>query len=252
MKTSIIKNKLISLFSIILFIVIWSILSIIYSEIIIPSPIATFKAIGELVFSGEASKQLSVTTIRLISGFLPAVFISLILGICMGFNSYIKAFFLPLLNLIQTTPPITWLVLAIIWFGFNGNASIFIVFISTLPILLINFIEGVNNIDQKLLDMGKVFNLSKKDILFNIVIPSMMPYIISGITITLGNSWKVVAMGEVLSATTGIGSKITQARLNLETDIVFAWTSLLVFMGYITQNLLSKISYLTIRRNSKL
>ncbi|KOR25976.1 ABC transporter permease [Clostridium sp. L74] len=138
----------------------------------------------------------------------------------------------------QSVPPISWLVLAIIWFGLEGKASIFIVVISTLPMMIINLIEGINNVDCKLIEMGKVFKFSKQKMIINIMIPSIIPYFQSALQIVIGLGWKIVIMGEVLSSSNGIGGEITNARLNIETNYIFAWTIIIVLLFYGTDKLI--------------
>ncbi len=95
-------------------------------------------------------------------------------------------------------PPISWLVLAIIWFRVDGKASIFIAVIETFPLIVINLVESIRNIDYQLIEMG-----------------------------------------EVLSCNNGIGGEFTNARVNIETSYVFAWTIIIVILFYITNKILS-------------
>ncbi|WP_129600347.1 ABC transporter permease [Anaerophilus nitritogenes] len=146
--------------------------------------------------------------------------------------------FEPVFHIIQATPPISWLALGIIWFGLDGKATVFIVFIVSIPIMIINIVEGFENIDPKLIEMARIFHFSKRDVLFDIIFPSLKSYFKSGITIAVGLGWKLVIMGEVLSSSTGIGAQITNARLNIETGKVLAWTIIVILLGVLSQNLI--------------
>lgn len=128
-----------------------------------------------------------------------------------------------------------------IWFGLDGEATVFIVFMATLPILIINILEGFENIDSKLIEMGNSFNFTKYQILYNIILPSLKSYFKSGIIIAVGLGWKLVIMGEVLSSSTGMGAQITNARLNIETSKVLAWTIVVILLGYLTQKIIDRV-----------
>ena len=122
-----------------------------------------------------------ITLKRLFVGVLGAIIIGGILGLVIGFNLKIRNLFKPIFHIIQATPPISWLALAMIWFGLDGEASIFIVFIASVPIFIISIVEGFENIDSKLIEMGNMFKFSKNQMLFEVILPSLKSYIKSGI-----------------------------------------------------------------------
>ncbi|AZO96002.1 ABC transporter permease subunit [Halocella sp. SP3-1] len=113
------------------------------------------------------------------------------------------------------------------------------VFIASISILIVNIVEGFENIDPKLLEMAEIFRFSRKDILFEIIFPSLKSYFKSAITIVVGLGWKLVVMGEVLSSSSGIGAQITNARLNIKTGKVLAWTIIVIFLGGLSQKLIN-------------
>ncbi|WP_178137466.1 ABC transporter permease [Tepidibacter thalassicus] len=210
----------------------------IYSPIILPGPIKTLQATWNVFNDVNFLKHVLITLKRLFIGLFGAVLLGSILGIVIGENKRMKYLFEPVFHIIQATPPISWLALGMIWFGLDGQATVFIVFIASIPILIINIMEGFENIDPKLIEMARIFRFSKKEILFEITLPSLKSYFKSGITIAVGLGWKLVIMGEVLSSSTGIGAQITNARLNIETEKVLAWTIIIILLGVLSQKLI--------------
>ena len=77
--------------------------------------------------------------------------------------------------------------------------------------------------------------------MYHIILPSIYPYFQSALEIVIGNGWKLVVMGEVLTTSTGIGGAITTARLNIESAAIIAWALLLVIFCFATQQLLRLI-----------
>jgi NitT/TauT family transport system permease protein len=130
------------------------------------------------------------------------------------------------------------ILLALIWFG-SELVPVFVVFLIAFPIMAINVIEGVKNIDVKLLEMAKVYNIRfvkrAKDIYF----PSILPYMIAGTSNALGIGWKVAISAEVLSHPAfGVGTELYEAKIFLETGMVFAWTLVAIIVGFMLEKLL--------------
>lgn len=82
----------------------------------------------------------------------------------------------PVLGIIQVVPPISWLILAMIWFGYNGKASVFIVVMAVAPSMFICISDGIGGADRKLLKMGDVFGFPFFKKLRYIYLPSAAPY----------------------------------------------------------------------------
>lgn len=235
MKISIFRNN--RIYSILILFFLWHIGSLFYSEIILPSPLKTFKKLFFIASQGSFFSHIGFTVIRMIKGFFWSVYIGSLIGILSGLNKKVKVFFNPFLNVSQSVPPISWLALAMIWFGLEGNATVFIIFIGCFPMIAINIGEGIESIDYKLIEMGKSFNFSRWKILWEIIIPSMKVYFKSVLSSILGVAWKITIMGEVLSSCNGIGAQIAEGRLNIETDTVLAWSLIIIFLCHLSQKI---------------
>jgi NitT/TauT family transport system permease protein len=162
-------------------------------------------------------------------------------GMLMGYSRRLKEALESLIFLIQAVPPILLMTLAMIWFGLDGRATVFIVFICGLPVMAVNVKEGFENIDPKLLEMGRMFKFSRRKMLTEIIIPSLSAYFKSGLIVVMGLGWKVAVMGEVLGSGSGLGSQISDARVNLETEKVFAWGIVVIILCYLSQKALALI-----------
>jgi NitT/TauT family transport system permease protein len=177
---------------------------------------------------------------RLILGYLLAMVVGVSIGLLMGLNEKINKMINPLVVILQSTPNISWILLAIIWFGLNYRVIVFTIFISIVPIFIINTREGINNISKDLLNMASVYQLSWKSRLKCIYLPSIKPYIVSAGVITIERGWKIGAMAELLSLDIGIRAGLYWARNNLETEKVFAWTIILVTLGFFSSQIIKR------------
>jgi len=220
--------------------VIWQGASMLYSPVVLPGPLLTGKALlGNL---GEPGfyQTIGLSTLRFAAGLVLALGVGFVLGLLSGLFGWARKLISPFIYFVQSIPPILYMTLAMIWFGLNGKATVFIVFIVTMPIMAVNLQEGFANIDDKLIEMGRIFQFSRSKITREIIFPSLISYIKSGLLVMIGLGWKLLIMGEVLSAGSGIGSRITDARMNLETEQVFAWGFVIVFLCLVLQKGLSR------------
>lgn len=224
-----------------LLIIIWHIASLNYSPIVLPSPLLTFKTLIEIIKSEDFFLQISTTLKRLLIGLLLSITVGSILGILMGVNNKLKKIIELIVYIVQSIPPILFMTLAMIWFGLDGNATIFIVFIASVSILVINIKEGLENIDPKLIEMAKIFNFSNVQMIKDVIVPSLKTYFSSGLIVMVGLGWKLVIMGEVLSSGVGLGAQITDARVNIETNKVFAWGIVIVVFCFLLQKLVDML-----------
>ena len=147
----------------------------------------------------------------------------------------------PVIGIMQTVPPVSWLVLALIWFGFDGRPAVFIIAITTIPVIAIHMEEGIAAINQNLMEMAEIFNFPGKKVFRHIALPSIFPYVKTAIRIALGSGWKIAVMGEVLTTTDGIGGMIKQARLNIEPETVIGWSVIIVVLFYISDFAVNKL-----------
>jgi len=242
MKSSLRQNSVWMAAGIILIIVVWMALSAVYGSLILPSPGETLGALVKLTAGGDVWEKTAVTIMRGLAGFTGAVIIGTPLGFVLGFNRSMEEVFWPALVAMQTTPLISWLLLAMIWFGLTGSLPVFIVFITTLPLIIINAYHGVKSIDFSLVEMSRVFKIKKSTIVSGVYLPQIVPFLLAGFSAALGTTWKAVAMAELFSAQNGIGSGMSVARMNLETAQILAWTIILVVLGLISDKLLMFLS----------
>lgn len=239
-------RRLLPLSSLALFIAVWQILSGLYNHVIIPSPLEVVCSFKTLAVSGELWEHASQSILRGLTGFALALGVGTPLGLLIGLNPVAASLFRPVVVILQVTPLISWLLLAMIWIGFSG-VPVFIVFVTTLPLIVINVFQGVRSIDQQLLQMASIFRIGKTRVIREIYLPQVAPYLMAGVSNALGVTWKAVAMAEFLSVQQGIGASMALARINLETAGLFAWTASLIGLGLVTDRLLS---YLTRRKLS--
>lgn len=218
------KKTIIGSLSIILVVFIWWGISKQVSPIILPSPMETLEAVKKLADQGKLYSELAITFERVVIGFFIALVFGTLLGCLIGSYQILFLFFKPLIIIMQTTPPISWIILAIIWFQYAGAVPIFVVAVATFPIFVLNAVQGIRQIPSSLVEMSKIFKVGYLQMVRDVYAPALWPFVSSAISICIGISWKTIVMAELLSSNSGAGAALSWARLQLETAEVLAWT----------------------------
>lgn len=247
MKNIFSKNRIISLFSVVLLVSIWKVISVIYkSELILPSPESTIIATIKLFGSKNFILVVGTTILRGLIGFGFSFVLGLGLGILAGINSSFNAFLKPLLVTIRSTPVISLILLALIWFKVD-MVPVFIAFLTMFPFICTNIIDGIRNVDHDLIEMAQVYNVNKINIIKEVYLPAITPFIFSGASSAMGIGWRAVIIGEVLSQPQfGIGTLMHMAQTYLLVNEVIAWTIIAIVISSLFEIIIRKIEKLIV------
>ncbi len=220
---------------------VWLILARKTSSFILPGPGEVLQALNRLFYSGELAGNLIVTIKRTITGYGLALLAGFIIALLMNINRTVKRVFRPLITVIQTTPPVVWIVLAVIWFGVAEDFTpVFMIFVVTFPVVFINVFVGLQDINQELIEMARVYSWGKRQIIRHIYLPSLVPHLVSGVSIGFSFAWKSTVFAEFIGSSSGIGYALSVANNNLETSVLFAWALVLIILMLIVEYLLIK------------
>ena len=232
----ILNRKLLYLAGLVLFLTGWKLLSArIGSDILLPSPEAAFRRLTEIGGSSMFWNALGATALRTFYGFavsfLAGVAAGSLAGIVPGFRSFIS----PLLTILRTVPILSLILLAMLWFV-TDTVPVFVCFMMVFPVVFANVLEGVRQVDSRLLEMGALYGLSPARRFLSITLPSLTPFLLAGADAGIGMAWKVTIAAEVLSQPKlAVGSGIQWAQMSLETSEVLAWTAAAIFLSGLSE-----------------
>lgn len=217
-----------ALASLFLLLAIWEAASAVYGALILPDPGTTFATLAGLVESGVAWQEIAVTARRALIGLVLAITAGSLLGLAAGVSMTASMMSRPLVTVLLGTPPIAWLVLAMLWFGASDGTPVFTVFVACFPVAFVGALQGTRTLDHRLKDVATVFRLPVRMKLFDIYLPHVVSYLFPAWVTALGTSWKVVVMAELLSSSDGVGAALAVSRSYLDTAATLAWISALV------------------------
>ncbi|HEY8345450.1 MAG TPA: ABC transporter permease subunit [Bacillota bacterium] len=211
-------------------------------ELILPAPERVFAVLLNLVQTPEFWRHFFATLRRGIVGFLFSYFAGVTFGLCAGLNSYFNQIFRPVLVTMRSTPSMSFILLALIWFK-SDAVAIFVTFFVVFPLVTQNVLEGINQVDPALLEMAEIFRVKPGRILWKLYLPAILPFLVAGAAAGLGITWKVMIAAEVMAVPRwGIGTRMDTARIFLNTSEVFAWTAVVVSLGYLFDRALAYIT----------
>ncbi|MBI9104731.1 MAG: ABC transporter permease subunit [Spirochaetales bacterium] len=243
MTVFILSRKLFFTGGILFFILGWKFLSVrIGSDILLPSPESSFHKLIEIGTAPSFWEALGATTLRSLYGFFISYMAGIIAGSMAGILPQFRAFISPMLTILRTIPVLALILLAMLWFV-TDLVPVFVCFLMVFPITFSNVLEGVVQVDSKLLQMGELYGLGTGQRFFHIILPSMTPFLLAGANAGLGMAWKVTIAAEVLSQPKrAVGSGIQWAQMNLETGEVLAWTAAAILLSGMSELVLGSLT----------
>ena len=240
------KNRMksggIKLIVICFWIFLWAAASrIINQELFLPSPKNVLLAVLEL--SGNAGFWISIANsfIRIILGFFIGLTAGAVLAVLSYKSKIIYELLSPMMKAIKATPVASFIILALVWIS-SANLSILISFLMVLPVSFSNFLYGLRSTDKKLLEMAKVFRISRWKRMKAIYFPAVLPFGISAVSIGLGFSFKSGIAAEVIGRpANSIGIKLYEAKLYLMIKELFAWTLVIILISMLFERIVMGI-----------
>jgi ABC-type nitrate/sulfonate/bicarbonate transport system permease component len=238
------EKKILGTISVALFLVLWELVGNTFQLInpmFMSAPSLVWKAAVQLFGSGEIWNDLRVSGIELLGGYLLAVFFAIPFGIMTGWYKRMSAIFDPFINAMNATPRVALLPLVIIWLGIGILSKVGIIFLGAVFPMLINTRDGVKTTPQNLLNAARSFGASEWLVFKTVVLPSTVPFILTGLRLGVGRGIVGVMVGELYAATAGIGFMITVAGATFQTDKVFVGVFIFALSGMFLVELLTRV-----------
>jgi NitT/TauT family transport system permease protein len=238
------EKKILGTISVALFLLLWELVGNTFQLInpmFMSAPSLVWKAAAQLFGSGEIWNDLRVSGTELLGGYLLAVFFAIPFGIMTGWYKKMSAIFDPFINAMNATPRVALLPLVIIWLGIGILSKVGIIFLGAVFPMLINTRDGVKTTPQNLLNAARSFGASEWMVFKTVVLPSTVPFILTGLRLGVGRGIVGVMVGELYAATAGIGFMITVAGATFQTDKVFVGVLIFAIAGMTLVELLSKV-----------
>lgn len=195
-------------------------------KLLLPNPIDVFKFIGRSFVDPIGSYTLLAhigwSMSRVMIGYVLACCVGIILGFIVGWFRIGEAIIKPFYLVLRSIPSIAWIPLSILWFGIGETSKYFIIFISTMLIVMTNSIDGIKDVDPAYLNVARMFGTSEKQMFTKIVLPCAVPQIFNGLQVSLGAAWATVLAAEMVRSSEGVGWIILMGQNSMNMVQIFA------------------------------
>jgi NitT/TauT family transport system permease protein len=238
------EKKILGTIAVVLFLTVWELVGNVYQLInpmFMSAPSLIWKAAVQLFTSGEIWNDLYVSGVEFAWGFALSVVVGIPFGIAIGWYKKLAYTFDPFVNAMNATPRVALLPLIIIWLGIGILSKIGIIFIGAVFPLMINTRDGVKTTPIALIDAARSFGASQWQIFRSVVMPSTVPFVLTGLRLAVGRALIGVFVGELYAATAGVGFMITVAGATFQTDKVFVGILIFIIAGLVATDLIDRI-----------
>jgi len=238
------EKKILGASAVIVFLTIWELMGGVFQVVnpmFMSAPSLIWKAAIQLFVSGEIYNDLYISSIEFAWGYFLSVIFGVPFGIAIGWYKKLAYTFDPFVNAMNATPRVALLPLVIIWLGIGVLSKVGIIFLGCVFPLMINSRDGVKTTPANLLNAARSFGASEWQIFKSVVIPSTVPFILTGLRLAVGRGLIGVMVGELYAATAGIGFMITVAGATFQTDKVFVGVLIFAISGMVLTEMLDRI-----------
>lgn len=228
-----------------LFVLVWQVVAMRIPEI--PTPGVTWRAAVELFSdpfydNGPNDKgigwNLLASLQRVGIGFGLAALVGIPVGFAIGRYAPVRAMFSPIVSLLRPVSPLAWLPLGLLLFKAANPAAIWAIFICSIWPMIINTAVGVSRVPQDYLNVARVLNLSEWKVTTKVLLPAVLPYMLTGVRLSIGTAWLVIVAAEMLTGGTGIGFWLWDEWNNLKVEHIIIAIFIIGIVGLILEQAL--------------
>ena len=208
-------------------------------ELLLPAPWTVLRRLGRLLCLASFWGTVGVTLLRILCGALAGTLLGVLIALLTSRFRAADALLSPLLTVVKATPVASFIILLLIWVGRDLLPAV-IVLLMVLPVVWANVCAGIAAIDPLLREMTKVYGFSPLRSFRRLWLPTVLPHFLAACRSALGLAWKAGVAAEVLTVPLrSIGRNLYEAKLNLETTDLFAWTLTVILCSLLIEKLLA-------------
>jgi NitT/TauT family transport system permease protein len=212
---------------------------------VFPSPAAVARGIAELARKGLLLPYVRDSLLRVAAGYGAALAVGIPVGVFLGWRPEAGRAANPVIQFLRPISPLAWIPVAIVLFGVNDSAAIFLIFLASLFPILVSAMNGVRGVPAMYRQAGANFGLPRGALLARVVFPAALPEILTGLRIALGVAWIVVVAAEMIAVNSGLGYLVIDSRnAGKRYDLVVAAMLLIGVIGLLLNILVQRVSRL--------
>lgn len=206
-----------------------------------PPASTTLGRFSELLLDGTLLVAAAVSMLRILAGFAVGSAVGVVLGLLLGSSPLAKAANEPFVHFFRFVPPLAWFAPVLLWLGSGEVAKVALIVYTTVFVVALNTMAGVEAVPKNKLRMAGAFGASRNQVFRWVTLPASAPYIFNGMRIAMGNSFMTIVVAEILAAQEGLGYLVNRGLIFLDTATVFAGIIALGILGFLTDRLFQRL-----------
>jgi len=231
----------ISAVSTVMVVFLWEIFGRQVNPLFLSYPSAIARAFWQILASGEFQRQALVSLQVFAVGLGAALVLGIGLGLLMGRYRLAEYLLDPYVYAFDATPRVALIPILLLWFGLGMTSRIAIVFLSGLFPVLMNTFSGVRTVSAGLVEVGRAYGASEKELFSKIILPAALPFVMAGIRLAIGRALIGIITAEMFTAVTGLGALLIRYSSALATDKFFVPVIFLALLGVILSGAVEKL-----------
>lgn len=212
--------------------------------LLLPAPTSVLKGGLELIEHGDLQRDTFASLQRVVIAAAFAGLIGFPLGGALGGSRKFAWFFEPIVSFFRPIPPLAWIPLSILWFGITDGQNEFIIFLGAFFPIVLSTMEGVREVNPKLIRAARTLGASRLAIIFTVILPGALSSMFVGFRVGIGIAWMALVAGELVAATSGLGFLISQGRLLFRSDQIVVGMVMIGFVGLLLDSLVRLVQHL--------
>jgi sulfonate transport system permease protein len=209
----------------------------ILTEDVLASPLQILSTGAELLADGTLQAATATSISRVLSGFLIGAAAGLVLALVAGLSRVGEDAVDPPMQMLRTLPHFGLIPLFIVWMGIGEMPKIALIALGVAFPLYLNTFAGIRSVDRKFLEAARTLNLTRRQRLRHVIVPGALPQTLVGLRQSLGVAWLSLIVAETVSADSGLGYLINDAREFLKTDVIVVGLAVYSLLGLLTDTL---------------
>lgn len=205
---------------------------------LLPPPSKIYATLAELMASGEWFRHAAATMLRVALGFGIGAVIGIVVGAISGSLPFFRKLVDPMIQALRAVPSIAWVPLFILWLGIFESSKITLIAVGVFFPVYLGVLGAVLSVDRKIIEVGRVFRLSKVDLARRIMLPATLPATILALRSGLGLGWMFVVAAEFMGASEGLGFLLVDGQQVGRPDLIIAALLSFAVLGFLTDWLL--------------
>ncbi|GEN55424.1 ABC transporter permease [Halobacillus faecis] len=214
---------------------------------LLPSPTTVVDEMAALAQGGELLGHITITLYRVFAGFLAGSLAAVLLGAATGYVKVIHQLLDPMLQALRAIPSLAWVPLFVLWIGIGEASKITLVAVGVFFPVYLNLTSGIQGIDRKLIEVGRIYNFTSLQQIKKIILPAALPSFIIGLRSGLSLGWMFVVAAELLGASQGLGYLMVYGQNTSAPSLVIGSIILFAIFGKITDEILKRIQTKTLK-----